>query len=435
MDKNAHMTMVASETLPVAIDLMNRGYVDGLVGQLPFEMGVLSVDSLLKIHKGQDIEETVYGTSFMEVLLFPLQLPELVVDMNYIGNLAILGYVLFGILVFLSLAFATWTFVNKDTRVVRASQPRFLGMICGVTLIMASTIIPLTIDDENYNERGTDIACMSVPWLMSIGFTTTFAALFSKTWRINKIFHNPSCFSRIKVTAVDVIGPYVVLMAINVIVLACWTAIAPLVFDRFYHEGTDSWNRQISSYGFCHSQTDAKGGFIPYLIILGVVNISVLILANVQAYQARSIQSEYSESKYISIIMASMLQASVIGIPVILLVWDSPQVLFVVLVCLISVICFAVLSFMFLPKILFLKEYRAEQLRKKEARMRQNANISEVTGTQLPSRTISNVSIEEDCGESGLRISMVKSTEITDMKETANIMADEEDEKNSDGEM
>jgi hypothetical protein len=165
-DANLNITMVASETLPVALDLMNKGYVDGLVGQLPFEMGELSVDTLLKINKGQEIEENVFGTSFMEVLLFPLELPPLVVNMNYIGNLAILGYILFGIIVICSLSFAAWTFHYKDTRVVRASQPMFLGMICCGTLIMSSAIIPLTVDDEKFSERGTDIACMSVPYLM-----------------------------------------------------------------------------------------------------------------------------------------------------------------------------------------------------------------------------------------------------------------------------
>lgn len=60
-DANPNITMVASETLPIAIELMNKGYVDGLVGQLPFEMGELSADTLLKINEGKEIDETIYG--------------------------------------------------------------------------------------------------------------------------------------------------------------------------------------------------------------------------------------------------------------------------------------------------------------------------------------------------------------------------------------
>ena len=234
-------------------------------------------------------------------------------------------------------------------------------MICLGVILMASTIIPLTFDDENEVDLDEDIhnialdrACMATPWLFSIGFTTTFSALFSKTWRVNRIFHNPGGLTRVKVTAKDVMGPFVGLMSINIIVLTCWTIVAPLVYKRYDHEGTDDWNRKISSYGICVTDSDAAGGTVPYIIILAVVNLGVLFLANVQAYQARSIQTEFSESKYISIIMASLLQACIMGLPIMILVKDLPQVYYVVLVCLITIICVAVLTLMFVPKIMVL---------------------------------------------------------------------------------
>jgi hypothetical protein len=37
------------------------------------------------------------------------------------------------------------------------------------------------------NQHGLDVACMATPWLLSIGFVTAFSALFSKTWRLNKV--------------------------------------------------------------------------------------------------------------------------------------------------------------------------------------------------------------------------------------------------------
>ena len=52
-DAHPNITMVVSETLPITMELMNKGYVDGIVGQLPFEMGELSVDTLLRIYEGR----------------------------------------------------------------------------------------------------------------------------------------------------------------------------------------------------------------------------------------------------------------------------------------------------------------------------------------------------------------------------------------------
>ncbi len=206
-------------------------------------------------------------------------------------------------------------------------------------------------------------------------------------------------------TAKDVIGPYVALLVVNVIVLACWTAIAPLVFGRLYYPGTDSWNRQIASYGVCYSDSDAKGGFVPYLVIIGVVNVGVLIIANIQAYQARSIRTEFSESRYITIIMASMLQAFVIGIPGILLVWDIPEVYFVVMVCLISVMCFAVLAFMFIPKVSILRQKRKEE--RKSIRLANGLPASSAGGEISSTRRS-----EDDDGRYGLKIALMQSANI-----------------------
>ena len=52
---------------------------------------------------------------------------------------------------------------------------------------MGSAIIPLSLDDEVLSQRGASMACMAVPWLFSVGYVLSFTALFSKTWRINKV--------------------------------------------------------------------------------------------------------------------------------------------------------------------------------------------------------------------------------------------------------
>jgi ABC-type spermidine/putrescine transport system permease subunit II len=43
-----------------------------------------------------------------------------------------------------------------------------------------------------------------------------------------------------------------------------------------------------------------------------------------QAYRARNIKSEFSESHYNAVTMASMLLATLIGVPLLFLVWDMP---------------------------------------------------------------------------------------------------------------
>lgn len=218
---------------------------------------------------------------------------------------------------------------------------------------MGSAIIPLSIDDENHSIRACSISCMSIPWLVSIGFVIAFSALFSKTWRINKIHHNAQHFRRVQVTWKDVLVPFAVLLTLNVIVLTCWTVIAPLQYERRASPGTDEWNRVSRSYyGACYGPDDVKGGAIPYVVLLTVINFSVIVIANVQAYKARKIKTEFSESRYIALIMLSMLQCWLIGLPILALLRDEPVASYFVFVLILFATCMSTLLFLFIPKLM-----------------------------------------------------------------------------------
>ena len=176
VNREKNLTLIVGDTLDVQMQLMNEGYVDGLVGQLPFEMGKDSIDVLLSLSRGEEVDEVKYVTAFLEVLRFPLVLPPIEVDDNYIEGLAILGYVLFALIAATSLGLMVWTQLHKNTRVIKASQPFFLQMIIVGILIFSSAIVPLTIDTDRHSQEASDIACMTVPWLLTIGFTTTVRA-------------------------------------------------------------------------------------------------------------------------------------------------------------------------------------------------------------------------------------------------------------------
>jgi hypothetical protein len=101
-------------------------------------------------------------------------------DKNQLKNIRIIGYILMSIILISSTGALIWVVINRDLAVVKASQPPFLIIICVGTFIMGTAILPLGIDESIASVKGCSIACMSVPWLISIGFSVCFAALFSK---------------------------------------------------------------------------------------------------------------------------------------------------------------------------------------------------------------------------------------------------------------
>ena len=166
------------------------------------------------------------------------------------------------------------------------------------------------------------------------------------------MFHAAESFTRLQVRPRDVLVPFFILLAANIIVLCCWTALDPLTYVRANHEGLDGWNRVISTYGRCQSDHVFR-----YMGPLWAINLVVLLIANWQAYRARKIKLEFSEGKYIGLAMASILQCGLMGCPILFLVSDNPQAFYLVLVFMIFVVAMGVLSLIFVPKIILQDKY------------------------------------------------------------------------------
>jgi hypothetical protein len=178
-----------------------------------------------------------------------------------------------------------------------------------------------------------------------MGFIISFSALFSKIWRINKIFLNPQ-FRRIIVTETDVLVPFAVLFALNFALLLAWTLYDPLRFERLPVDSTNPFN----TYGTCKFEHDGTIG-----IAVGILSVKfgAILLACDQAYRARQISDEFSESRWVGVTVASWLQVFVVGFPVMFLVKDNPTATYLLRSCIIFVTCMSLLLFIFVPKILF----------------------------------------------------------------------------------
>jgi hypothetical protein len=248
-----------------------------------------------------------------------------------------------------SIGLCVFVFVHKKNQVITASQPPFLYIICTGTLVLSSSIVPLAMDDAKVSVHGCSIACMSQIWLMSIGFTITFSALFSKTWRINKLVRKARGFKRVQLSAADVIIPFLILFGTNVLILTVWTIMAPLEWVRTISH-TDAFGRPAESLGRCMNPK-----YFPYAITLFLVNGVALLLAIAEAYKARHINTEFSESKYIGMAVVCIFQALFFGVPLFFIAQDWPTAQVFVVAAVIFIICMAVLLLIFVPKIILIQ--------------------------------------------------------------------------------
>mmetsp|Transcript_40293 Transcript_40293/g.85831 ORF Transcript_40293/g.85831 Transcript_40293/m.85831 type:complete len:341 (-) Transcript_40293:437-1459(-) len=248
----------------------------------------------------------------------------------------------------LAILFALWTYKHRQRRVVRASQPTFMWLICCGTTTMVFTILPLSIDDKIASKYACSQACVAVPWLFSMGFSITFSALFAKIWRIHKVVTNAERMRRVVVPEREAMVPIVVVFTLNFVLLLCWTLIDPPKWQREFIKDDPT-----NSYGFCKSEGKA---WIAFLTMLVLLNFSALVLACVQAYRARKMDAEYSESRWLGIACLSWIQVLIVGVPVILLTQDQPVASYFTRTILVFLVCVSMLFYMFVPKIKLLSD-------------------------------------------------------------------------------
>ena len=262
-------------------------------------------------------------------------------DFNYLGNFFYVGVAFAVVVLMTSICFVSFVYMNRNTRVIKVMQPLFLVTVCLGVTIMATSMIPLGIDDGIATDRGADISCMSIPWLLSTGFTIAFSALFSKLWRLNKLFNPSAGFQRIVVRSQDVLIPFAILFTMNIILLIAWTVVDPLMWERFSIDNQD-WN----TYGSCVGGTAST----VFVSLIAVINILALCMACYQAFLARNISDEFSESAYIAVAVLGWLQIALIGVPILFLIDnDNPSAQYFLQVSLIFVISMSMIVIVFAP--------------------------------------------------------------------------------------
>ena len=301
------------------------------------------------------------------------------VNLNQLGSIRGYGIALASIVIICSLVFGLWTLKYKKNPVVRASQPFFLAIICFGTVVLGSAIFPLGIDDSFASDKTCSRACMSVPWLLALGWSIVFSALYSKLRRVNLIINSAKKFRRLKLSEKDVLLPFVLLFSSNFVLLLIWTLVDPLYWDRVMISETES-------YGTCTADLDSSTWKITLSLIAALNGVS-LILANVEAYKARNIDTEYGESKYIDMIMGSILQVVLVGMPLLFLVNENAVASYYIRSTIIFVVCMSILIFIFGPNIMVWHySKRNDRVKRNDFTMSTTSEASSACGLQYTRR-------------------------------------------------
>lgn len=297
------------------------------------------------------------------------------VNMNYLGDtLRTYGFTIGSLQLTLCVVFAIWTYFYRKAPVIKASQPFFLILLCVGIFTFASSIFPMVVDDEYFSVEACSRACMSLPWLICLGWSILFSALFAKLRRINLVVSNARHFRSVKISEKDMMSSISILFTINLLLITLLNVLDPLIWKRVQVSPTES-------FGFCTVADRSSVTWKVIVVLLGILNGGVLISANVEAFKARKIDSEYGESMYIGLIMLFFLQITLVGVPLLFIVQNNYVARFFLITSIISIMAMSVLLLIFVPKFIV---YRRRLAEKASGKSKKRFNTIRVSG-HIPS--------------------------------------------------
>ncbi|XP_038052445.1 gamma-aminobutyric acid type B receptor subunit 1-like [Patiria miniata] len=254
-----------------------------------------------------------------EQQLEQLDPPKTLADFTYDDNTTV--QILFDVIsnmTFQGVSWERYSYVELPfvySSVIKMSSPNINNVMLIGGMLAYVSIIFLGVD-TNIASTDTFVSmCRVKTWFLPIGFSLAFGAMFSKTWRVHKIFTNKTAMKRV-VKDKWLFGCVAVLILVDVVILIVWEIFDPLeAVERIGATKIDDGNDDIVYTPIrmmCESrnQTYWIGAFY-------VIDGLLLIFGAFLAWETRKVSMPaLNDSKYIGVCVYNVLILSFVGAPV-----------------------------------------------------------------------------------------------------------------------
>jgi len=245
----------------------------------------------------------------------------------------------------------------RDQQLIKLSQPTGNSiMLVGIVLLLSSVIL-LGMDGDSVPVDYFPVVCQLRAWLLCLGFTLAFGAMFSKVWRV----HRQSTKSKEEAKKIkeepknskkNVDWILVALLFVDVLVLFIWFIVDPLYrrLENFQLESPLDTKEDIKirpSLEHC----DSCHQNIWLGVIFGYKGL-LLIFGLFLAYETRSMKARcINDSRYVGMAIYNVVVLCLITAPVSLVISSQADASFAFVTAALVFCCFLSMALIFLPKV------------------------------------------------------------------------------------
>ncbi|CAH1774696.1 unnamed protein product, partial [Owenia fusiformis] len=212
--------------------------------------------------------------------------------------------------IILTIGFIIFNVKYRDHRFIKMSSPNLNNVILAGALLAFGSIIFGGIDIGLVEEHDVLLMCKIHIWLLALGFSLAFGAMFSKTWRVHKIFTNKKMHRTL--------------------------------------DPDDDNQMLIPQTLFCESEH-----MWYFSGVLCAVKGILLMFGAFLAYETRKVRvPALNDSKFIGISVYNVVVLCMIGVPIVLIMKDKVDVTYALISTFTFFATATTLCLVFIPKIL-----------------------------------------------------------------------------------
>ncbi|EDS38916.1 GABA-B receptor [Culex quinquefasciatus] len=220
-----------------------------------------------------------------------------------------------GIVVALALiVFNIW---HRHRRVIQTSHPVCNTiMLFGVIICLVSVIL-LGLDGQFVTAENYPKVCQARTWILSMGFTLAYGAMFSKVWRVHRFTTKTKTDPKKKVEPWKLYTMVSGLLAVDLVILLTWQLQDPLQrrLETFPLEDPVSSNDDVKirpELEHCESHNNS----VWLGVIYGFKGL-ILVFGLFLAYETRSIKvKQINDSRYVGMSIYNVVVLCLITAPV-----------------------------------------------------------------------------------------------------------------------
>ncbi|KAG9344995.1 hypothetical protein JZ751_009535, partial [Albula glossodonta] len=124
-------------------------------------------------------------------------------------------------------AFLFFNIQNRNHRLIKMSSPYMNNLIILGGMLSYASIFLFGLDGSFVSDKEFETLCTVRTWILTVGYTTAFGAMFAKTWRVHAIFKNVKMKKKIikDQKLLIIVGG---MLLIDLCILICWQIVDPL---------------------------------------------------------------------------------------------------------------------------------------------------------------------------------------------------------------